>query len=216
MPAAGVGERLGAGVPKALRLLAGEPLIVHAVRALVVAGVETVVVASPADTVSQVEQLLGPVTAAAALAVVPGGLTRRESVAACLAALPDDAEVVLVHDAARPLVPEAVVRRVLGELANGAEAVVPAVRVADTVKEVTAGHVVRTVDRSALRAVQTPQGFRRAVLARAHADWRGPEPSDDAAMIEALGVPVRVVDGAAEGFKITGPLDLRLAQIICS
>ena len=212
--AAGGGERLGAGVPKALCLLAGEPLIVHAVRRLVSAGVESVVVAAPATMVVEIGRTLRPVTDDLPFVVVAGGPTRRQSVAASLRELPDDAGLVLVHDAARPLVPVGVVTRVLGALRAGADAVVPAVPVDDTVKEVADGRVVRTVDRLSLRAVQTPQGFSRQLLARAHAEWRGAEPTDDAAMVEALGVPVTVVEGAPEAFKITRPLDLRLAEAV--
>jgi 2-C-methyl-D-erythritol 4-phosphate cytidylyltransferase len=158
---------------------------------------------------------LRPVAGDLPVVVVAGATSRRESVAACLAELPDDAEAVLVHDAARPLVPRAVVERVLAALQDGAGAVVPAVPVDDTVKEVVSDRVVRTVPRLTLRAVQTPQGFSRDVLARAHAVWSGvAEPTDDAAMVEALGVPVSVVEGSPESFKITRPLDLVLAEAV--
>ena len=183
-------------------------------RTLVAAGVGSIVVAAPPTLVVNVGHLLRPVTGDLSLVVVAGGASRRESVAACLAQLPDDAEAVLVHDAARPLVPGSVVTRVLVGLAGGAPAVVPVVPVDDTVKEVAGGRVVRTVDRLSLRAVQTPQGFQRDVLIRAHAEWSAGEPTDDAAMVEALGVPVSVVEGAPESFKITRPIDLRLAEAI--
>ena len=212
--AAGGGERLRAGGPKALCRLAGEPLIVHAVRRLVAAGVDSVVVAAPTTTVVDVARMLRPVTGDLPFVVVAGRSTRRQSVAASLRELPDDAGLVLVHDAARPLVPVELVTRVLDALRAGADAVVPVVPVDDTVKEVADGRVVRTVDRLSLRAVQTPQGFARSVLERAHCEWRGAEPTDDAAMVEALGVPVTVVDGAPEAFKITRPLDLRLAEAV--
>jgi len=189
--------------------LAGEPLIVHAVRRLV--PIAEIVVAAPPDRVPEFTALLsgrlGP-----PVRVVAGGASRRESVAGALAVV--DADVVLVHDAARPLVPPVVVERVLAALEAEAAAVVPVVPVVDTVKEVSSDGVVRTLDRAALRAVQTPQGFRREVLARAHADWRGGEPTDDAAMVEALGVSVMVVEGSPEAFKITRPLDLRLAEAV--
>jgi 2-C-methyl-D-erythritol 4-phosphate cytidylyltransferase len=214
VPAAGGGERLGAGVPKALCRLRGEPLVAHAVRTLVAAGAESIVIAAAPTMVLRVGRLLRPVTGDLPVVVVAGGASRRESVAACLAELPDDADAVLVHDAARPLVPPVVVERVLAALRAGADAVVPVVPVDDTVKEVAEGRVVRTVDRVALRAVQTPQGFRREVLVRAHAGWRGAEPTDDAAMVEALGLPVSVVEGSRESFKITRPLDLALAEAV--
>jgi len=187
---------------------------VHAVRTLVHAGIGVVVVAAPPGQVDEVRRLLRPVTGDQPCTVVAGGESRRESVAAGLEALGADIDLVLVHDAARPLAPEAVARRVLGALATGASAVVPAVPLSDTVKQVANDQVVRTLDRAELRAAQTPQGFRRDVLLRAHQQWRDGEPTDDAAMVEALGVPVQLVAGAAEAFKITGALDLRLAEAL--
>lgn len=210
VPAAGRGERLGPGTAKALRELAGQPLLVHAVRRLRAAvPLGPVVVAVPVAQVSQARRLLGD-----DVAVVAGGADRQESVAAALEALPSDAALVLVHDAARCLVPVEVVERVLAALRAGAPAVVPVLPLADTVKQVdAAGTVVRTVPRAQLRAVQTPQGFARDVLIRAHAAAAGPA-TDDAALVEALGVPVTTVAGAPEAFKVTGPLDLLLAEAV--
>ncbi|MHB0929677.1 MAG: IspD/TarI family cytidylyltransferase [Candidatus Nanopelagicales bacterium] len=151
------------------------------------------------------------------LMVVAGGATRQESVANALAVLPDDVELVLVHDAARALAPVQVIERVLASLHDGAQAVVPAIPIADTVKLVEDAAVLRTLDRSSLRAVQTPQGFTRAALERAHqaAQERGDtDTSDDAGLCEAAGIPVRVVDGDALAFKITRPLDLVLAEAV--
>lgn len=212
LAAAGDGARLGAGVPKALSLLAGDPLVVHAVRSLMGAAIGSLVVAAPPAALVEVGRLLRPVTGDLPLVVVPGGDSRRASVAAGLTELSDGVEVVLVHDAARPLVPAAVVDRVLAALAGGADAVIPVVPVSDTVKEIADGRVVRTVDRLGLRAVQTPQGFRRELLVRAHTEWSGGEPTDDAAMVEALGVTVSVVEGAPEAFKVTLPGDLVRAE----
>jgi 2-C-methyl-D-erythritol 4-phosphate cytidylyltransferase len=212
VPAAGHGERLGAGVPKALLPLAGQPLLVHAVRgALSSRVVDVVVVAAPADRVEQVRGLLaGEVTE---LRVVSGGVDRRESVARALAELPPEVDTVLVHDAARCLTPPAVFAAVTAALAGGAAAVVPAVAVADTVKQVAHGVVVGTPDRETLRAVQTPQGFRRDVLERAHATEPGAV-TDDAGLVERLGLQVSVVAGHEEAFKITRSLDLVLAEAI--
>jgi 2-C-methyl-D-erythritol 4-phosphate cytidylyltransferase len=212
VPAAGHGERLGAGVPKALLPLAGQPLLVHAVRgALSSRVVDVVVVAAPADRVEQVRGLLaGEVTE---LRVVSGGVDRRESVARALAELPPEVDTVLVHDAARCLTPPAVFAAVTAALASGAAAVVPAVAVADTVKQVAHGVVVGTPDRETLRAVQTPQGFRRDVLERAHATEPGAV-TDDAGLVERLGLQVSVVAGHEEAFKITRSLDLVLAEAI--
>ena len=210
VPAAGLGVRLGPGAPKALRELAGEPLLVHAVRGLRAAGcVDHVVVAAPADAVADVQELLS----AYDVVVVAGGATRQQSVAAALAAVPEQADVVLVHDAARCLTPPDVVARVVEAVRAGAEAVVPVLPVVDTVKRVEGDVVVETVDRTALRAVQTPQGFARAVLERAHAAAQEAH-TDDAGLVERAGGTVVVVAGSEEAFKVTGPQDLLLAEAV--
>jgi 2-C-methyl-D-erythritol 4-phosphate cytidylyltransferase len=209
VPAAGAGTRLGPGEPKALRLLAGEPLLLHAVRRLrACPDVEAVVVASPAHEVAAVQELLAGLDAT----VVAGGAQRQDSVRLGLAALPVEVDLVLVHDAARPLVPVAVVASVVAALRAGAVAVVPVVPVADTVKRVAGEVVVATVEREQLRAAQTPQGFSRAVLEQAHAS--SGEATDDASMVEALGLPVVTVPGAPEAFKVTTPFDLRVAEAV--
>lgn len=208
VPAAGRGERLGHPVPKALVPVGGLPLVLHAVAALLRAGVETVVVAAPLDAVDQVRRR------APRAVVVPGGADRRESVRLALDAIPVDVDAVLVHDAARPFAPDDVVRRVLATLEAGASAVVPVVPLADTVKRVDGyGVVVETVDRSTLRAVQTPQGFRRDVLVEAHRSYNG-EVTDDAALVEAMGIPVQTVEGDQRGFKVTTPWDLAVAEAL--
>lgn len=222
VPAAGRGERLGPGLPKALRTLGGAPLLVHAVRALARARrVGLVVVAAPADDVTAVRAMLADHHGGAELVVLAGGPTRQESVRLALAALPQAVQTVLVHDAARPLVPVELVDAVAAAVHDGAEAVVPGLPVTDTVKRVHPRpggpeQVEETVDRVPLRAVQTPQGFRRDVLAAAHAAAAGqPEEStDDAGLVERAGGTVLVVPGAEEAFKVTRPLDLLLAEAL--
>ncbi|WIN00987.1 2-C-methyl-D-erythritol 4-phosphate cytidylyltransferase [Actinoplanes oblitus] len=209
VPAAGAGVRLGPGAPKALRLLDGEPLLVHAVRRLAAApSVRMIVVAAPPADVEAVHDLLAPV---APVTVVPGGAERQESVAAALAVVPDEVAIVLVHDAARCLTPPSVVERVAAAVRAGADAVIPVLPVVDTIKEVGADDtVLGTVDRSVLRAVQTPQGFRATVLRAAHraaADLH----TDDAGAVEKLGRPVLCVPGSDLALKITRPIDLALA-----
>ncbi|KAB1922844.1 MULTISPECIES: 2-C-methyl-D-erythritol 4-phosphate cytidylyltransferase [Micromonospora] len=210
VPAAGAGVRLGPGRPKALRLLAGEPLLVHAVRRLAAApSVHTIVVAAPAAEVQAVRELLAPV---APVIVVPGGAERQASVAAALAAVPAGPTIVLVHDAARALTPPDLVESVAAAVRGGRDAVIPVLPVVDTIKEVGADEVVLgTVDRSALRAVQTPQGFRRAVLSAAHAA-AGDSLTDDAGLVEKQGVAVSCVPGSEYAVKITRPFDLALAE----
>ena len=231
--AAGRGERFGSDRPKALLELAGTALVVHAVRALREGGCSGIVVAAAADVVSVVAGLLRgsevsdavPLTqsdddvaglpSAHGVLVVLGGATRQASVRAALAVVPDDARWVLIHDAARPLVPASVVVSVRAALAAGAPAVIPVLPVVDTIKSVdAAGAVTATVDRSGLRLAQTPQGFERALLVRALGDStrRGEEVTDDAAAVAALGIPVLTVPGDERGLKITTPIDLIIVE----
>ncbi len=217
VPAAGRGERLGPGTPKVLRLLGGVPLLVHAVRSLARARlVDLVVVAAPPDQVDQVRDLLADHHSGAALAVLAGGTTRQESVRRALAGLPDSVQTVLVHDAARPLVPVELVDAVAATVLEGEVAVVPGMPVADTVKRVDGEAVVETLDRSSLRGIQTPQGFARATLEEAHLGAAEGEATDDAALVEQLGRRVVVVPGAEDAFKVTRPLDLLLAEAVLS
>ena len=212
VPAAGAGVRLGPGGPKALRLLAGEPLLVHAVRRVAAApSVRLIVVAAPAAEVAAVRALLAPV---AEVTVVAGGAERQESVARALAAVPAGIPVVLVHDAARALTPPQLIEVVSAAVRDGRPAVIPVLPVVDTIKQVGPGEVVLdTVDRSVLRSVQTPQGFRRDVLAEAHAAAADPL-TDDAGLVEKAGVEVTCVPGSELAMKITRPLDLILAEAL--
>ncbi len=212
VPAAGLGVRLGPGGPKALRLLRGEPLLVHAVRRIAAApSVGCIVVAAPADAVDDVAALLAPI---APVTVVPGGATRQGSVAAALAAVPAGFDIVLVHDAARALTPPDLVESVASAVRGGHGAVIPVLPVVDTVKRVDSdGVVLGTVDRSELRAVQTPQGFRRDVLAKAH-EAALDDHTDDAGLAERIGIPVHTVPGAEAALKITRPFDLAIAHLL--
>jgi 2-C-methyl-D-erythritol 4-phosphate cytidylyltransferase len=210
--AAGVGVRLGPGAPKALRALAGEPLLVHAVRRLAsVACIGQIVVAAPPDAVDEVTALLA---ATAAVTVVGGGATRQASVAAALRAVDPAYPIVLVHDAARALAPATLIERVSAAVRDGHDAVIPVLPVVDTVKQVDeSGRVIGTVDRVVLRTVQTPQGFRRSVLAAAHAAAVD-EHTDDAGLVEKIGVAVHTVAGDVAALKITTPFDLRVARLL--
>lgn len=212
VPAAGAGVRLGPGIPKALRELAGEPLLVHAVRRLGAApSVGQIVVAAPAGDVEAVRELLAPV---ASVDVVAGGASRQASVAAALRAADASLGIVLVHDAARALTPPDMIERVAAAVRSGLPAVIPVLPVVDTIKQVDdAGRVAGTVDRAVLRAVQTPQGFLRAVLVAAH-EAAVDEHTDDAGLAEKLGVPVHTVPGDEAAMKITRPLDLRIAAAL--
>ncbi|MEU6000182.1 2-C-methyl-D-erythritol 4-phosphate cytidylyltransferase [Streptomyces sp. NPDC047197] len=222
IPAAGRGVRLGPGAPKALRALNGTPMLIHAVRAMAASrAVSLVVVVAPPQGAAEVKSLLADhaLPDRTDFVVVPGGETRQESVKLGLDALPEGIGVVLVHDAARPLVPVDTVDGVIEAVREGAPAVVPALPLADTVKQVEPGEpgapepVLATPERARLRAVQTPQGFDRDTLVRAHATVTG-DVTDDAGMVEQLGVQVVVVPGHEEAFKVTRPLDLVLAEAV--
>jgi 2-C-methyl-D-erythritol 4-phosphate cytidylyltransferase len=217
VPAAGAGVRLGPGIPKALRELAGEPLLVHAVRRLSAApSVAQIVVAAPAADVDGVGELLAARVGSgtARVGVVAGGASRQASVAAALAAADPAFGIVLVHDAARALAPPELIERVAAAVRSGLPAVIPVLPVIDTIKQVDdAGRVVGTVDRAILRAVQTPQGFRRDVLVAAH-EAAVDEHTDDAGLAEKLGVPVHTVPGDEAALKITRPLDLTIAAAL--
>lgn len=210
--AAGSGTRLGAGAPKAFVPLVGRTLLersLHAVRGM--QAVAQVIVVAPqarlAEAASLAEAACGfPVS------VVAGGETRQQSVAAGLAALADAVEVVLVHDAARALTPSALFDAVVDAVDATGGGVIPGLPVSDTVKRVDgAGAVRETVDRSALAAVQTPQGFPRAQLVAAYEAATRDE-TDDAGLVAAAGHPVTVIPGDAHAFKVTTPWDLRRAE----
>ena len=202
--AAGRGERLGTPVPKAFVNLAGRPMLEWSLAALrKVAAVSEIVVALPPG-----------VAAPAGTTGVPGGSQRSHSVRAALAAAAHD-DVVIVHDAARPLVTAALVSACLDALAD-ADAAIAATPVTDTIKECEDGRVVRTLDRGRLWAIQTPQVFRREALERALAQDDGvvAAATDDAALVEALGGTVRIVPSPPENLKVTTALDLRVAEML--
>jgi 2-C-methyl-D-erythritol 4-phosphate cytidylyltransferase len=202
--AGGRGERLGTPVPKAFVNLAGRPMVQWSVTALqAVAAVREIVVALPPG-----------VAAPAGTIGVPGGSQRSHSVRAALAAAAHD-DVVIVHDAARPLVTPALVSACLDALAD-ADAAIAATPVTDTIKECEDGRVVHTLDRGRLWAVQTPQVFRREALERALAQDDGvvAAATDDAALVEALGGTVRIVPAPPENLKVTTALDLRVAELL--
>ncbi|MGK2881190.1 MAG: 2-C-methyl-D-erythritol 4-phosphate cytidylyltransferase [Mycobacterium sp.] len=210
VPAAGSGERLGAGIPKAFVKLAGRSLVERAVDGLRASGVvDRVIVAVPSGRMGEAELILGGIAT-----VVSGGVDRTDSVRSALASA-DDADLVLVHDAARALTPPTLIVRVVEALRGGAVAVVPGLPLADTVKAVDAnGVVLGTPERAGLRAVQTPQGFSAELLRRAYQRAGSGGFTDDASMVELLGAQVQLVQGDPLAFKITTPMDLQLATTL--
>lgn len=235
--AAGSGTRLGFGTPKALVPLAGRPILSWALDGVASASVcDLLVVTAPASLLDDVRALVPNGSLC-----VAGGATRQESVANAIAVLPPEVEFVLVHDAARALTPPEVFQRVVGALREGMDAVVPVLPVTDTIKEAgdpgdaarpraaapppaaslsgggTSGPepVIGTVDRTRLRAVQTPQGFERHLLERAHGAG-GDALTDDAGLVEAIGEAVWMVPGSELALKITTPFDLELAEFLAA
>ena len=209
--AAGSGERLGEERPKAFVRFGELPLLAEPLRRLDASEwIDAIVVAVPAGWEEPAILLAEEISASKVTACVAGGATRAESVRAALSEVPDDALVVLVHDAARPFVTEDVLERVLAPLSDGWQAVVPALPLADTVKRVEGHRVVETVDRTALVGVQTPQAFLVPTLKAAYAgDLVGA--TDCASLAEGRGVAVRVVAGDGRLLKITSAADLELA-----
>lgn len=214
--AAGSGQRLGAGAPKAFVGIDEHTVLRHALAGVFAAPYAQVIVVAPADRVG--DALTDAREAAGAerrdlVSVVAGGATRQQSVAAGLAAVWPDVDDVLVHDAARALTPHAVFERVIDALRAGRDAVLPVLPVIDTIKRVDGDAVVEAVDRASLTAAQTPQGFRRAVLDAAYAG-ASDDHTDDAALVQAAGLAVWTVSGDERAFKITTPADLERARML--
>jgi len=207
--AAGRGDRLGLDRPKAFAALRGRPLLAESLERLEASGwVDAIVVAAPEGWEEPVVLLAEELGCGKVSSCVTGGPTRAESVRLALVEVPDDAAVALVHDAARPLVTEEVVGRVLEPLGEGWDGAVPGLPLADTVKRVRGEAVVETVPRDDLVAVQTPQAFVAPVLRRAVA--AGGDASDCAALVERAGGRVKVVPGDPRLLKVTEPSDLEL------
>jgi len=211
--AAGSGTRLGAGGPKGFVGIDRHSILRHALDGVFSAAVAQVVIVAPSgrEGDARTEALAAAGDRADLVTVVTGGATRQESVAAGLAALWGDVEVVLVHDAARALTPPEVFSRVIAAIDAGADGAIPVLPVIDTIKRVTGGEIVAAVDRSELAAAQTPQGFRRDVLDAAYAGATD-DFTDDAAVVAAAGHAVSAVPGHPLAFKITTPADLDRAR----
>jgi len=206
--AAGRGERLGGEVPKAFAPFAGRPLLAESLARLDACPyVDVVVVLVPAGWEEPAILLAEELGAGKVASCLAGGSSRAGSVRIGVEAVEPEADVILVHDAARPLLSDEIVERVLAPLGEGWDGAVPGLPIADTLKRATAGTVVETVDRSGLWAIQTPQaflapGFRRAIAASAQ------DPSDCAGFVEAAGGRVKIVAGDERLAKVTRQTDL--------
>jgi len=207
--AAGRGERLEQDRPKAFARLRGQPLLAEPLARLDASEwIDAIVVAAPPEWEEPVILLAEELSAGKVVAAVTGGATRTESVRLGVAEVPADAAVILVHDAARPLVSDAVIGRVLAALGEGYDGAVPGLPVSDTIKRVRDGVVEETLLRDELVAVQTPQGFVAEVL-RAALDGEG---TDCASLVEARGGRVKVVEGDPRLLKVTTKEDLALVE----
>ena len=212
LAAAGRGERLGSDRPKAFARLAGRPLLAESLERLEGSDwIDFVVIAAPAEWEEPAILLAEELGAGKVSSVVTGGASRSESVREALAEVADDAAVVLVHDAARPLVPEEVIERVLAPLSQGWDGVVPGLPVSDTMKRVEGDQVVETLPRGELVAVQTPQAFIASILREAlGGDVSGA--SDCASLVEGRGGRVKLVEGDRRLVKVTSAEDLALVE----
>lgn len=205
IPAGGSGERLGAKMPKALVQLAGKTLIEHAVANMAPIA-NQIIVAAPAGFEQQFQNLLG-----SEVTVVTGGLTRTLSVKKALAYVEKENDYILVHDAARALASSDLALRVIDSLRAGEKAVIPGMPVSDTIKRVDGdNYVTKTPTRSKLRSIQTPQGFTRKLLIKAHTS--ADDATDDAGLVEERGVDVKVILGEERAMKITTMSDLVIAH----
>ncbi len=212
LAAAGRGERLGSDRPKAFARLGGRPLLAESLERLEAsAWIDRIVIAAPPEWEEPCILVAEEIGAGKVGSVVPGGAARSESVRLALEEVPEEAAVVLVHDAARPLLPDAVIERVLAPLSQGWDGVVPFVTVPDTVKKVEHDRVVETLPRDELVAVQTPQAFVASVLRDALSGDLSIA-SDCSSLVEARGGRVKVVEGDRRLLKVTNAEDLALVE----
>ena len=202
--AAGIGHRLGANLPKSLVKLIDKTLLEHAVANLAPVA-QLLIVTAPAGYEKEYKKLLGE-----EVEVITGGVLRSDSIRIAIAKIPSNYEYVLVHDAARALASTRLASEVINQLIRGQQAVIPTLEVIDTIKEVdNQGYVRNTLNRASLKIVQTPQGFNRSVLERAH--QASEDATDDAALVEALGIKVKTIAGEDQAFKITTKGDIKTA-----
>jgi 2-C-methyl-D-erythritol 4-phosphate cytidylyltransferase len=214
LAAAGSGERLGADRPKAFVRLGDRPLLAESLERLDGSDwIDAIVVAAPPGWEEPAVLLAEELGCGKVTSCITGGATRADSVRLAVAEVADDAAVVVVHDAARPLITDDIVERVLEALSDGWDGAVPALQVPDTVKRVEGERIVETLDRSALRLVQTPQAFVASTLRDAFAGEVA-DASDCSSLVEAHGGRVRVVPGDPRLLKVTDRGDLERVALL--
>jgi 2-C-methyl-D-erythritol 4-phosphate cytidylyltransferase len=214
--AAGSGTRLGADIPKAFVSLAGKPLFLHSLECLATHNsIKSIVLVAPPDMLHEAEKIVSINHFAKKVSSVPGGKERWQSVQSGVNACAS--EWVLVHDAARPFISQAVIDSVLEKMAVF-DAVITVTPEVDTVRHFKDDRAMETVDRSTLVRVGTPQLFRTAMLKKAFlsAERMVPPPTDEAVLMEAMGIPVAIAWGDPLNFKITTQSDLLLAEALCA
>jgi len=216
IPAAGLGERLKVAVPKALVELNGKPLLVYTLEAFVNSSlIDSIILVVPPQQLEDFEKFVSKYFLTKVNQIVAGGQTRCESVCNGLNVSDEDTELIVVHDGARPLIEIATIDAAV-RLGKEYDAVVVAVPVKPTIKEVDQERlfVEKTLDRSKLWEVQTPQVFKKEVLVKAHQEGKGSNPTDDAALVEQLGIKVKVLKGDYKNLKITTKEDLVVAEVL--
>jgi 2-C-methyl-D-erythritol 4-phosphate cytidylyltransferase len=212
---AGKGNRLGAR-DKVSILISGEPLLSYSLKAFSrIKQVKQVVIVVSKKNISFAQTIIdSPAFRKYNINVVKGGKERQDSVKSGLKALDESIDYVLIHDGARPLVSKSLINRMLKALSSS-DAVICALSARDTLKRVNSDNiVVKTIDRSSIVSVQTPQAFKRDVIMKAYRNWRKACSFDDAQAVEELGVKIKVVEGEVGNFKVTYPQDLKLANLI--
>ena len=218
IPTAGIGKRLKTDLPKPLVELCGKPLCVHTLEVFERSPViDSVVLVGHADHLFELGNIVKQYQLKKVTKIVAGGKTRCESVANGLAVLDKDADIVVVHDGARPLVSLKTISDAVA-LCQDSEAVVVAVPVKSTIKKINKKNLLveETLNRDDLWEIQTPQVFKKDILIKAHKQKKGNVPTDDAMMVEQLGVRVKVLSGDYKNIKITTQEDLTIAEAFCS
>lgn len=215
VPAAGSGKRLGSKTKKPFVLLKGVPIVARTLKALSASkAVDAIVVATDKDSVGRLKGLVKRYALKKVASIVAGGATRLDSVRNCIKAAGKDYDIVLIHDAARPLVSGDIIERCVRSAARHGSCVT-AIPETDTVKLVSKGMlVVKTLDRGSIYRAQTPQAFRRRIIERAYSLKRVKGATDDSALAEDMGVKVRILEGSYRNIKITTKEDLKLAEVL--